>query len=522
MEINIEPKKKTEKKEVKPKKKSALEKIIEDEGFEGELTQEKLLEMMESYVRKAPHTRDKLSGIITLMKWKIKKSVGEERERSVVIREEIDDEKLQNAIGWSPEKPKKHKEQIKILKKYNSIEVGDIVIDAGRRGGKSAICAYMALKELLKRNRQILMVAPTYDLTQRVLDYLIMWSEMAFPNEIKFKAKPFPHIITSWGARMDCKSAEQPHGMLGKGYDVIIVDECSRIKREVHDIYIVPASGKKRGLYIFLSTPFGKNWFWQKWLDAKPKGLAFQFESRANPYFEKKKWDEAKRKLPERIFKQEYMAHFLDDGAGVFQMKHIEKCKRGVLEKYNPKHLYLMGVDLGRYQDWTVAVVIDRMTNHVVAIERFQGDWELQKKRIEAKAKAYGDCPVFIDSTSVTVGDAYVRELSDKGVNTIGYKIHSNMPKRQLVEKASVLIQEAQVTFPDPKDNPEIEPLVNEMEAFTFKLTPSGNIVYQHPEGYHDDAVIAFCLAVWDLDEKPLKEQKEGEKGVMLFPEQEF
>ena len=96
------------------------------------------------------------------------------------------------------------------------------------------------------------------------------------------------------------------------------------------------------------------------------------------------------------------------------------------------------------------------------------------------------------------------------------------MPKRQLVEKASVLIQEAQVTFPDPKDNPEIEPLVNEMEAFTFKLTPSGNIVYQHPEGYHDDAVIAFCLAVWDLDEKPLKEQKEGEKGVMLFPEQEF
>ena len=43
MEINIEPKKKTEKKEVKPKKKSALEKIIEDEGFEGELTQEKLL-----------------------------------------------------------------------------------------------------------------------------------------------------------------------------------------------------------------------------------------------------------------------------------------------------------------------------------------------------------------------------------------------------------------------------------------------------------------------------------------------
>ena len=117
MEINLEPKKKTGKKKELPKKKSELEKILGEGNFEGELTQEKLLEMMEDYVRAAPHTRDKLSGIITLMKWRIKKSVGEERERSNVIREEIDDELLQNAIGWSPEKPKKHKSQIKILKK---------------------------------------------------------------------------------------------------------------------------------------------------------------------------------------------------------------------------------------------------------------------------------------------------------------------------------------------------------------------------------------------------------------------
>ena len=116
MKIEVEKKKVTKvttrkPKKEKAKKKSELEKILEEGSFEGELTQERLLEMMESYVRKAPHTRDKLSGIITLMKWKIKKSVGEERERSSVIREEIDDEKLQNAIGWSPEKPKKHKER---------------------------------------------------------------------------------------------------------------------------------------------------------------------------------------------------------------------------------------------------------------------------------------------------------------------------------------------------------------------------------------------------------------------------
>jgi len=52
----------------------------------------------------------------------------------------ISDKKLQTAIGFVP-----HKGQVDILKSKSR----DITICAGRRFGKSAVCAYVALKTFL-------------------------------------------------------------------------------------------------------------------------------------------------------------------------------------------------------------------------------------------------------------------------------------------------------------------------------------------------------------------------------------
>ena len=38
-----------------------------------------------------------------------------------------------------------------------------------------------------------------------------------------------------------------------------------------------------------------------------------------SPYFPAKEWEEARRTLPEDVFRQEYMAEFLEDSAGVFR-----------------------------------------------------------------------------------------------------------------------------------------------------------------------------------------------------------
>jgi len=388
-------------------------------------------------------------------------------QRGKVIIKTVDDNKLFNIIQWSPyynyEKGRacRHEEQIKALES----NADEIVINAGRQGGKTVVAAYIALRTLLEENRSICLIAPTYTLTGRVMDYLRIWIAKYFKGEMRVINRPFPMITTKWGSYLDGKSAEQPDQILGKGYDLIIVDECARVSEDIYLKYIMAASGIKIGKYVFISTPTGRTWFWRKWREADKKGGAFHWQSIDSPYFSKKKWEQEKKRMPEFIFRQEYQAEFLEN-ATVFQ--GIDGClkKYPFPQEYNPKHLYIMGIDLARYEDFTVITVMDRMTNQLVNVHRFQGGWALQKKKIVSVIEKYGNCPVWIDATSITVGDAYVEELENAGYSVTGYKISSNLSKRELTEKLVVAIQNGYIQIPI-KATPDSEELITE-------LRPSG------------------------------------------------
>jgi hypothetical protein len=48
---------------------------------------------------------------------------------------------------------------------------------------------------------------------------------------------------------------------------------------------------------------------------------------------------------------------------------------------------------------------------------------------------------------------------------------------------------------------PYLEPLINELEAFEYKIGTTGVMRYGAPEGLHDDCVISLSLAVEALRE---------------------
>ena len=408
----------------------------------------------------------------------------------------LSDQKLQQKIGWKP-----FDKQKEVLDAYMSHR--DIRLAAGRRFGKSMLSAYFAIREFLKSNKHVWVVSPSYDLSEKVFSYITRWVGKGFPLTTKgISLRPVPRIDNPLkGSWIQCKSAENPTGLLGEELDLVIVDEAARLKPEIWQQYIYPCLSSRKGKSVMISTPFGKNFFYRDWLRAKNSsdGASFRFQSKDNPSFSIDEWERARGMLPEMIFKQEYEALFLDDAASVFRSPR--RCAIDTpLEEYNPSHLYLMGADLGRYHDFTVLTVVDRMTNQIAAFERFnQIDWEFQKKRIIALADKFNS-PVWIDSTAITVGDAYVRELSDAGLNVSGYKL-GNISKRQLVEKLAVMIDQKFIKIPN---FPEREVLIDELESFGYELTPSGNIRYQAPQGLFDDCVISLALAVWELDNEPL------------------
>lgn len=406
------------------------------------------------------------------------------------------DKELQKIIEFEP-----HEGQQKLLES----NARDITICAGRRWGKSAVCAYLILRTFLQaweENREsikVWIVAPNYELTQKVFEYLMRWMMKVSifqtgKNEIaKFISnRPYPQIKISESKWIQCKSAENPDSLLGEELDLVIIDEAARIPKNIYENYIYPTTSKRKGRTVFISTPFGQNWFYHKWVECKNSedGLALQFRTKDNPYFPNEEWERAKMKLPSQVFAQEYEASFLPDAAAVFRGID-EIIKSNTESDVISGHRYVMGVDIAKHEDFTVLTVVDKYNNNVVYWDRFKDiEYPFQKARIKAVAQRYNNARIIVDSTGV--GEPIQEDLAREGLFVDDFKF-TNQSKKELVEKGSIFIEQKNIFIP-PK-----EVLIDELKSFGYRLTDSGNVIYSAPQGIHDDAVISLLLTIWGL-----------------------
>lgn len=402
----------------------------------------------------------------------------------------IDDKKLQNKLGFYP-----HPKQRELLDAYN-LGKRKLVLCAGTRSGKSAICGYLALKMLLEPNKKIWIVAPTYALAEKVFEYVVRWFLKVAPSQaagVTFSPNS-RRIKTAEGSLLEAKSAETPQGLLGEELDLIIVDEASRVGREVWNSYLFARTASRKGQVVFISTPFGKNWFYEEWVKGKEDNASFHFESRDNPTLPKGEWERAERELPENVFKQEYRAEFLEDAAAALRRVHDAvdpKLELPVLPRMGVR--YIMGVDLGRVKDFTVLTVVDTYEQKVCFWDRFKEiDWPLQKSRIIALGERYNKATIWIDSTGL--GDPISQEIQREYRGLVEDFKMSTKSKNQLITKLASFIEQKGVVLPDNRI------LLDELTSYSYELTPSGKISYRAPEGLHDDCVMSLALAVWGLD----------------------
>jgi hypothetical protein len=78
------------------------------------------------------------------------------------------------------------------------------------------------------------------------------------------------------------------------------------------------------------------------------------------------------------------------------------------------------------------------------------------------------------------------RETTRVGIERVRF---TNQSKGDMVENLAARLETGEIIFP------EIDPLIAELEAFTYETTPSGNVRYTAPESMHDDEVDALALA---------------------------
>jgi len=342
----------------------------------------------------------------------------------------------------------------------------------GRRFGKSEL-AQVEISLGAIRGESVAYITPTYKLAKTFFDKLT--KAIPFANNKSDLIIHFPN-----DGKIEFFTGERLDNLRGRKFHRVIIDEASFIPN-LEDGWlnsIRPTLTDYKGSALFLSTPRGRNFFYSLFMKGGEQDWeAFKFTTYDNPYIDPAEIEEAKRQLPEAVFRQEYMADPMDNAANPFGSAHIRNCVKPLSTQ--PTAFY--GIDLAKSHDWTVIIGLDKDGN-VSYFDRFQKDWRQTKETILGLNRSI---PIMIDSTGV--GDAITEDLQRSFNAMEGFK-YTAQSKQQLMELLALSIQQGKVSFPDGV-------IREELDIFEYQFTSTG-VRYNAPSGFHDDCVNALALAV--------------------------
>lgn len=345
----------------------------------------------------------------------------------------------------------------------------------------------------LKENQSVWWVAPVYqqaEIAFRRMKTQVNVKDFFITNESKLT------LTLPNGARIEFKSAEKPDNLYGDDVYAAVVDEASRMREESWFALRTTLTATKGKCKLIGNVKGKKNWFYKLGERARLGESEYKFfkitayDAAKEGILDIEEIEQAKRDLPDYVFKELYLAEPADDESNPFGLINIRAC-------YSPlstSGVVAFGIDLAKYTDWTVIIGLDSL-NHVCYVDRFQNDWGTTQRKI---IDVVGRVPAFVDSTGV--GDPIVENLQRILPNIKGFKFTSQS-KQQLIEGLVMDIQQQTILFPE-------NPIGYELENFEYEYTRTG-VRYTAPQGLHDDCVMSLALAV-DC-------KKHNKKGIFAF-----
>jgi hypothetical protein len=363
-----------------------------------------------------------------------------------------------------------------------------------RRGGKSMTVLNEQIRKTQERPGIYYYFLPTYAQAKKVI-----WDELVrkhVPMELVHKLNASELCIYWKNGSIQrfagCEDIDKHRGI--NPIDVVL-DEFSEMNPDIWTAIIQPVLRENHGTATFCFTPKGKNHSWELLQFAKqhPDNWYQSVLSVDDTHgLTQHEVDEARESMPEAMFRQEFMCDFLENAGAFF--RRIKENVYNADDVPDPTHFYQMGIDLAKYNDFTVITPIDLFSFQVKKQERFnQVDWNFQKMLIQASALKYNNAKIKADRTGV--GDPIVEDLERMGLNVgeDGAVVFSRQSRRELLDNLAILLQQDKIKIPnDPQ-------LISELEAFQFVMTAKGKIDVQTRKGFHDDSVMSLALAVHGL-----------------------
>lgn len=354
------------------------------------------------------------------------------------------------------------------------------IVEASTKSGKTVSCMAWILEQALmgKTGHNFWWVAPIYAQAKIAFTRL----KNGLPQDI-FTAKQGEELTLTLanGAVLWFKGADKPNSLYGEDVYAAVIDEASRVKNESWHAVRSTLTATRGKVRIIGNVKGRSSWYYNLARKAQA-GDADMHYSKITAYdavdagiLDVAEIEDAKRALPEHVFRELYLAEPADDGGNPFGIAAIAAC----VTELSKEPAVCYGIDLAKSVDHTVIIGLD-VQGRVCYVDRWQSPWGETKIRINKII----DKPALVDQTGV--GNPIVEELQRLNGNIRGFTFTSTS-KQNLMEGLAAGIQEALVKFPDGI-------IRQELDVFEYEYSKSG-VKYSAPDGLHDDCVCALALA---------------------------
>jgi len=355
-------------------------------------------------------------------------------------------------------------------------------VSAPRGSGKTLLGINLLLYWLLQKpNRKGGWIAPVYGQAKSVMDQIISTSQDVITQSNRMEGT----ISFTNGSTIKFLSSDSPDNIRGFRFTHLVLDETAFIKENSLQTAILPTlnpSGKK---CLMISTPKGKNHFFN-WFN-KPESVSIKFPLEECPYVSNILIEEAKKSLPPDVFKQEFEAEFVDSGNDVFV--NIDRVSTINLFDLQRRVEVYAGIDTGLTDDLSVLTLIDT-TGRVRWIE------SLNNRSIQDIAEKFKSI-----LGNFTIVGGYIE------TNGIGRAMYDLIKpfyqkvrqfnttqdnKTEMVRKLITDIEDMTIELPTIDLCPQLH---QEFASYTYKMSANGKLSFTHMPGHHDDFVDSLMLA---------------------------
>lgn len=219
------------------------------------------------------------------------------------------------------------------------------VAACGRRFGKSYLATYIILTKALTKQGNYFFVAPTFAQARQILWELLKDKTR---NKLATKINESRLEVTLInGSIISLKGADRSDTMRGVSLSGVVLDEfaTSRESSYLWQEVLRPALSDQKGWAMFISSPKGRNYFYDLYNNAKNQEdwSSWQFTTLDGGYVDENEIAIARNELDERSFNQEYLSSFESyDG---LVCPNYDRELNNTIEQINKDDTLIFGID---------------------------------------------------------------------------------------------------------------------------------------------------------------------------------